>query len=125
MPIVEIKGLTVQEFRDAPVWIESLKKAIEEAIVSVKQLQLTGDLVTFSCVYDPTLTHINADMIIAVEKLFEYPPGKPARCTADCDELATVIHAAVEKLPGNQNRFVEVFVELFNNATNGYSASDR
>lgn len=120
MPIVEIKGLTTDDFRNDDFWIKPLKKVIADVIVSVETLQLTVEDITFSCVYDPTLSSGNKDIIITVEKLFECPEGKPIRTQAICDFVAALISKAAKGLSWNKNRMVEVFVELFDRNQNGY-----
>ena len=116
MPLILLYNLSEKEFEEKSVKL--IESTISKEILSITELGVTKNDISFSFLKDPTITSDNVPVTIIVELLLE-------RATINAgltDKLAQGIGYAFSKLPWNGNRKVEVAVKRFDYRKDGWFA---
>jgi len=118
MPHIVVMGLGASEFGEES--IERIEHAVTLAAMSVTELVLGATDVSFTFVYDPSVTSNKVPLVVEVKFLFD----KPERTPAVRQRLADLIARAIKGLPNNESRMIEVGIPRFDAERDGYARID-
>lgn len=118
MPHIVFMGLGVSEFEESS--IQRIEHVVTLAAMSVTELGLGARDVSFTFVYDPSVTSNQVPLVVEL-KFFS---DKPERTTEVRKRLAELIARAIKGLPNNESRMIEVGIPRFDPERDGYTRID-
>lgn len=120
MPHIVVYGLSESEFKAER--IEQIENALTSAILSIPELELTENDISFFFPLDPSITSFEVPVVIIVELLFEKPRRTKEIKQLLAERIKETFKSVVWYWRKGQISKLEVAVRPFNPQTEGFAS---